>query len=81
MDVKVEKAIKALPTLAEKVQAIAINQYIIEKRNLDKAVATEITAIEVKHRKNFEPYLEEVSPLSLRSLILSPAMWISPMPT
>lgn len=33
---QVEKAIKALPTLEEKVQAIALNQYLIEKRELDK---------------------------------------------
>ena len=45
MEVKVEKAIKELPTLEEKVQAIAINQYLIQKRALDKEVATEINKI------------------------------------
>ena len=53
MEVKVEKAIKALPTLQEKVQAIAINQYLIQKRALDKEVAAEINKIEVAHRKTF----------------------------
>ena len=80
MEVKVEKAIKALPTLEEKVQAIAINQYMIQKRALDKEVAAEVTKIEVKHRKNFEPYLEEVILVIFRSLILSLAMLTSLMP-
>lgn len=57
MEVKVEKAIKALPTLEEKVQAIAVNQHIIQKRALDKELATELTKIEVKHRKNYQPFL------------------------
>lgn len=57
MEVKVEKAIKALPTLQEKVQAIAVNQHIIQKRALDKELATELTKIEVKHRKNYQPFL------------------------
>ena len=33
---QVIKAIKGLPTLEEKVQAIALNGYLIEKRELDK---------------------------------------------
>jgi len=33
---QVEAKIKTLPTLKEKVQAIAINGYLIEKRRLDK---------------------------------------------
>lgn len=47
--------------MEEKVQAIAINQYLIQKRALDKEVASEINKIEVTHRKTFEPYLEEVN--------------------
>lgn len=35
---EVENKIKELPTLKEKVQAIAINGYLIEKRKLDKAL-------------------------------------------
>ena len=74
MEVKVEKAIKELPTLEEKVQAIAINQYLIQKRALDKEVAAEINKIEVTHRKTFEPLLEEVTSNLLRSSILFRAM-------
>jgi hypothetical protein len=33
---QVEKKIKELPTLQEKVQAIAVNVHLIEKRRLDK---------------------------------------------
>ena len=33
---QVELKIKALPSLKEKVQAIALNGYLIEKRKLDK---------------------------------------------
>ena len=36
MEEKVEKKIKELPSLQEKVQAIAVNGYLIEKRKLDK---------------------------------------------
>ena len=61
MEVKVQKAIKELPTLQEKVQAIAINQFLIQKRVLDKEVAAEINKIEVKHRKTYAPFLEEVN--------------------
>ena len=32
MEQKVENAIKALPTLEEKVQVIAMNKYLIQKR-------------------------------------------------
>ena len=74
MEVQVEKAIKELPTLEEKVQAIAINQYLIQKRALDKEVAAEINKIEVTHRKTFEPLLEEVTSNLLRSSILFRAM-------
>lgn len=39
---QVEQKIKALPTLKEKVEAIAINGYLIQKRKLDKEMAAEI---------------------------------------
>ena len=39
---EVENKIKELPTLKEKVQAIAINGYLIEKRKLDKALESEV---------------------------------------
>jgi hypothetical protein len=55
---KVEDKIKALGTLSEKVQAIAINKWLIEKRALDTKLAAEITKIEVNHRKKYEPYLQ-----------------------
>lgn len=50
-----------MTSLVEKVQAIAINQYLIEKRSLDKKLEGEHTAIEVKHRKVYEPYLLEIA--------------------
>lgn len=51
-DVKeqVEKKIKALPTLAEKVHALAINGYLLEKRKLDDDLTKEIEQIELKFR-------------------------------
>ena len=36
IEAQVEQKIKQLPTLREKLQAIAINGYLIEKRKLDK---------------------------------------------
>ena len=45
MEVKVQKAIKDLPSLQDKVQAIAINQYLIQKRVLDKEIESEIGKI------------------------------------
>ena len=36
IEVQVQKAIKELPTLEEKVQAIAMNTYLIKKRKLDE---------------------------------------------
>lgn len=81
MEVKVEKAIKSLPTLQDKVQAIAINQYLIQKRALDKEIAAEISKIELKHRKTIEPCLEEVVPILFRSLILSQEKLTSLIPT
>ena len=50
MEEKVEKKIKELPTLQEKVQAIAINTYLIEKRRLDKELQAEQEVIERKFR-------------------------------
>lgn len=52
--------IKELPTIAEKVQAIAINTYLIEKRALDKKLEAEVNKIEVTHRKTYEPFLKEI---------------------
>ena len=60
MEVKVQEVIKNLSTLEEKVQAIAINGYVIEKRELDKKLADELTKIEVQYRKQYEPFLNEV---------------------
>lgn len=61
MEVQVQEAIKNLETLEQKVQAIAINGYIIEKRELDKKLAEELTKIEVQYRKQYEPLLNEVA--------------------
>ncbi|CAM6005593.1 unnamed protein product [Sphagnum balticum] len=58
---QVEKKIKALPNLKEKVQAIAINGYLLEKRKLDKLLEAEIEGIELKFRENYKPYLEEIN--------------------
>lgn len=46
--------------MAEKIQAIAINQFLIQKRTLDKQLEAEHNKIEVKHRKTYEPYLNEI---------------------
>lgn len=47
-------------TLAEKIQAIALNKYLIEKRSLDKKLEAEVNKIEANHRKKYEPYLQEI---------------------
>jgi hypothetical protein len=47
-----------LPTLKEKVQAIAINSYLIEKRKLDDQLTSELEAVEVKFRNRFTPFLD-----------------------
>jgi hypothetical protein len=46
--------------LAEKVQAIAINKYLIDKRALDKKLEGEVTKIEIAHRKTYEPFIQEI---------------------
>jgi nucleosome assembly protein 1-like 1 len=58
---KIEEKIKALPTLKEKVQAIAINGYLIEKRELDKKMDQEIEALHRKFRETFTPQLNEIN--------------------
>ena len=61
MEEKVEQKIKALPTLQEKVQAIALNGYLIEKRKLDKELQAEQEACERTFREQYKPYLEEMN--------------------
>ena len=61
---QVIEKIKEMTSLAEKIQAIALNQYLIEKRALDKKLEVEHTAIEVKHRKTYEPLLLEIANIS-----------------
>lgn len=63
MDIEeqVEQKIKALPTLKEKVQAIAVNGYLIEKRAIDKQLEAEIEAIERKFRETFAPQISEIN--------------------
>lgn len=57
---QVEEKIKAIGSLSEKIQAIAINSFLIQKRALDKKLEGEHTKIEVNHRKTYEPYLTEI---------------------
>ena len=67
MEVKVQNAIKDLPSLEEKVQAIALNSYLIEKRELDKKLGEEMGKVEVQYRKQYQPLLEEVLSYLFRS--------------
>jgi len=57
---KVEQAIKALPTLQEKVQAVALNGYLQQKKQLDKELERQEYLVELKHRKTIEPLLAKV---------------------
>lgn len=50
-----------MPTLHEKVQAIAINNYLIEKRKLDKELQAEQEAVERKFREQYLPYINEMN--------------------
>jgi len=47
--------------LKEKVQAIALNHYTIQKRQIDKDLGSEITKLEVEFRKRYAPLLEEIN--------------------
>jgi hypothetical protein len=58
---QVENKIKALPTLKEKVQAIALNTHLIEKRRLDKELQAETEVIEQKFRETFKPFIDEIN--------------------
>lgn len=58
---QVEKAIKAMPTLQEKVQAIAINGYMEQKKALDDTLEKEISKIDLKYRLQMQPLLEKVT--------------------
>ena len=79
MEVKVQNAIKALPSLSEKVQAIALNGYLIEKRELDKKLGEEMGKVEVQYRKQYQPLLDEVCHSLFRSSELPPVKLTSPM--
>ena len=61
MEEKVEKKIKELPTLQEKVQAIAVNGYLIEKRKLDKELQAEQEVVERKYREQYLPFIDEIN--------------------
>jgi len=50
-----------LPTLQEKVQTIAINNYLIEKRKLDKELQAEQEACERKFREQYLPFINEMN--------------------
>lgn len=58
---QVEQKIKELPTLKEKVHAIAINGYLIEKRKLDKELEKELEAEELKFRNTYKPLTDEIN--------------------
>jgi nucleosome assembly protein 1-like 1 len=58
---EVEDKIKALPTLNEKVQAIALNSYLIQKRRLDEQLQKEMEQIEFKYRLLYAPYVDEIN--------------------
>jgi hypothetical protein len=47
-----------LPSLREKVQAIAINGHLIEKRRLDKELSKEQEEVERKFRELYRPHIE-----------------------
>lgn len=53
--------IKGLATLKEKIQAIALNGYLIEKRALDKQLQTEQEAVEYKFRAQYKPFVDEIN--------------------
>jgi len=50
-----------LGTLKEKVQAIAVNGYLIEKRKLDQDLQKEQEEVERKFRETFKPYIDEIN--------------------
>lgn len=53
MEEKVIQSIKGLESVEEKVQSIAINGYILQKREYDKKLGEEMQKIEVQHRKQY----------------------------
>jgi hypothetical protein len=50
-----------MPSLKEKVQAIALNGHLIEKRRLDKELEKEIEIISRKYRESFKPHTDDIS--------------------
>lgn len=58
---EVENKIKALPTLKEKIQAIAVNTHLIEKRRLDTLMEAEIEAIERNFRETYRPQIDQIA--------------------
>lgn len=50
-----------MPSLPEKVQAIALNGHLIEKRRLDRQLEGEIEAIERTFRERFNPLTGEIN--------------------
>lgn len=49
-----------MPTLQEKVQAIAINGYMEQKKALDDTLEKEISKIDLKYRLQMQPLLDKV---------------------
>lgn len=47
--------------MKDKVQAIAVNHYILQKRKLDEELGSEITKIEIEFRKRYAPLLDEIN--------------------
>ena len=70
---QVEQKIKELPTLKEKVQAIAVNGYLIEKRKLDKQLEQEMESEERKFRETYKPLTDEINSIINGTYIFSDA--------
>lgn len=60
ISLKVEEAIKNLPTLPDKLQAIAINSHIQHKRQLDAQLEKDQYKIEHDSTLNYQPQLLQI---------------------
>ena len=66
-----------MPTLEEKVQAIALNGYLIEKKALDKESEKQTSAVEWEFREKYKNEVEEViSSINLDSKNCIRKIWI-----
>lgn len=58
---QVEDAIRELPCIYDKVQSIAINYYVSQKRELDRQLQKKKTEAEHKTRTLYNPEVVEIS--------------------